>query len=465
MPKIMKKFTILFFILIGFVICLNFAMECKAEVVYQGWVFWSNESLKLFVSGENKIRIDNFSYVDRYNLKEGWVVIKTDFPEVVAICDPFSGNWFKTVIRKGENNITIPFKVKSYGGLRLLIISSPLGFGFIKEREADLLSWWDYLVVIRLTELARWAWERAFYTVCVTFVGVAYAYFVKRELLMVKRGQQILFAFIGIVLVLLVLGLSHHPVKVQIIQGNQTIAKTVEAIEFSGYRIKQFYNYLFALFFLFGYAIGLKFLRNEFITIVTPLMDRIEINRYPVNVDKRIIRDFDGKLTKLEIVEPVGEFTVAENGYSVKAFVEIDRKTEDIPKRVELTNWKALIVSFGVIGLIFVGNFLNLFKTDMLSTVIIAGFVFVLINLGNLKELILTPSRVLTIYSTELITNDRYYADLLNGKLKEMAKVYNKLRKELIKKEFEIDYKIATEIFSIAKSLEVTPEPSEGGET
>jgi hypothetical protein len=459
----MRKITILFFICLGFVIWLNFTIDAKAEVVYQGWVFWSNET-KQFFSGPSYTRIDNNTYVVAYSLKEGWVKIHAEIPTLLAFCDPFSGKWVKKFVKKGETNITLPFKPQPYGGLRLLMIGSPWGFGFIKEKE-DVLSWGDYPIVILLSEMAKWAWERAFYSVCLAFVGLAYAYFVKRELLIVNRGWQMLFAVFGVVLIFLVLGLTHHPVKVQIVQGNQTITKTIEALEFSGYRIKQFYNYAFAFMFIFGYLIGLKFFRNEYFTTVKPLMDRIEINSYPVNINKGVIRDFDGKIAKLEIIEPIGKFTVTENGYTVDAFVEIERKTEDVPKRVELTNKKALIVSFGVVGLIFIGNFLNLFKIDLISTAIITGVVFTLINLGNIKEILLTPSRTLTIYSTELITNDRYYADLLNGKLKEMAKVYNKLRKELIKKEFEIDYKIATEIFSIAKSLEVTPEPSEGGET
>jgi len=460
----MRKFTILFFTLVGFVILLNFVVDIsKAEVVKEGIVFWSNDTAKLWFYHGSKIQIDNLTWVTGYDLNEGWVKIHAEIPSVVVLCDPFGGKWVKRFVKKGETNITLPFKVKAYNGLKMLIIGSPRGMGFIKE-EGDILSWNDYPIVILLSEMAKWAWERAFHAVCVTLIGIAYAYFVKRELLMVKRGHLILSAFIGFIAVLLVLGLTYHPVMVKIIQGNQTITKTVEAIEFNGYNIKKFYNYLFAVFFLIGYAIGLKVTKIDFITTVKPLMDRIEINRYPVNVDRGVIRDFDGKLTKLEIVEPVGEFTVIDNGKSNRAFVEIDRKTEDTSKRIELTNRKALIVSFGVVGLIFVGNYLNLFKIDLISMAIITGLVFVLINLGNLRELILTPSRVLTIYSTELITNDRYYADLLNGRLKEMAKVYNKLRRELIKKEFEIDYKIATEIFSIAKSLEITPEPSNGGE-
>ena len=452
-----KAFSILFFTLLAFVLFISLV---NAEVVSNGLVYWSNKT-KQFFAGSSKIHIDNNTYVVDYNLEQGWIKVHAEIPTLLVFCDPFSGKWVKKFVKKGETNVSLPFKPKAYGGLKMLIISSPWGFGFVKERE-NVLSWYDYPVVILLSEMAKWSWERALYVFCLGFVGLAYAYFVKKELLIVNRGWQLLFAIFGVIVILIILGLEHHTVEVKILHDNQTIVKTVEAIEFNGYRIKQFYNYLFAVFFVIGYIIGLKFFRNEFFTTIKPLMDRIEINSYPINIDKKIIRDHDGKIAILEIVEPVGEFNVVENGYHIRAFVEIDRREQQASKNIELASRKALLVSFGVVALLFLGDLLNLFKVDLPSMGIIAGLVFALININNVKELLLTPSKTLTIYSTELITNDRYYADLLNGKLKEMAKVYNKLKKELIRKEFEIDYKIATEIFSIAKSLEVTPEPSDG---
>ena len=140
-----KAFSLFF--LVSFILFVNIV---NAEVVDNGLIYWSKET-KRFFSGGNKIRIGKNTYIVSYDLEKGWVKVHADIPTLLAFCDPFSGKWVKKFIKKGDTNITLLFKPKSYAGLRMLIISSPWGFGFIKEQEQPL-SWYDYPVVILLSE-------------------------------------------------------------------------------------------------------------------------------------------------------------------------------------------------------------------------------------------------------------------------------------------------------------------------
>ena len=443
----MRKFTILFFILIGFIIWLNAVELGKAEVVYDGLVFWSNETLRLWTGGGNKIQIDNHSYIVRYNLDEGWIIIKTDFPEVVAICDPFSGNWFKTFIKKGENNVTIPFKVKSYGGLRLLIVSSPWGIGFIKERE-EPLSFWNYIIAITKKELAIFGWQRAFYSACLLITGLALSRYFKKDKMVVNFGKHLIVIIFVCILILSVLGMSYTTDTVKI---NETV-KHVPHLTFSTYRMKDMYNYYFMAFFIAGYILGyLLWNYNKLYVAIVGYNTPIKLRIYPYDRDKQLIRDFDGKLSVIKFKDDFKQFIALNiNGFDVQGILAVDVKEQNIeqPKILDLDKQGKIVVRnpqqfnvkygliafFGFLALSIIGDYLNVFRIDLAYTLLFAVITALVTNVTAVKQWLgLEVEKTIEFECSRLMTEDNYIKMLKDAEIEHLTKEYDNLFVEFAK--------------------------------
>jgi hypothetical protein len=420
----------------------------KAEVVRDGIVFWSNKTAELWFWQGNKIRIDNHSYIVRYNLDEGWIIIKTDFPEVVAICDPFSGNWFKTFIKKGENNITIPFKVKSYGGLKLLIISSPWGFGFIKEKEQPL-SFWDYPIVILKSELAKFGWQRAFYSACLFVTGLALARYLKKDKMVVNFGKHLIVIVFVCIMILAVLGMTYTTDTVKI---NETV-KHVPHLVFSTYRMKDMYNYYFMAFFIAGYILGyLLWGYNRLYVVIVGYNTPVKLNIYPYDKEKQLIRDFDGKLAVIKFKNDLRQFiTLNINGFDVQGILavgvkelnnnsnevlDLDEKTGKIVVRnSKQFNIKyGLITFFGFLAISIVGDYLNVFRIDLAYTLLFAILTALATNINAIKSWLgLEVEKTIEFECSRLMTEDNYVRMLKDAEIEHLTKEYDNLFVEFAK--------------------------------
>jgi hypothetical protein len=224
------------------------------------------------------------------------------------------------------------------------------------------------------------------------------------------------------------------------------------------------WNWAFAVFFLAGYAAGLRVTDPAWFTIVKPLFDRFEIRRYPINPSKGVIRDDRGKLALLDVKEQ-GYMTIVENYAEEDALIEIERKEMSIPFKETVINKTPMLAFTAVFfALTIVANYLNVFKIDLVSAFTITAAAALVFNITALRDKLLTPSSVITVVSTQLIDNESYARDLLNGRLREMAKKYNALKRQLIKKEFELDYKVTKEVLDVVRALKLQPPAAEEDE-
>ncbi|RLI75564.1 hypothetical protein DRP05_14575 [Archaeoglobales archaeon] len=417
--------------------------------------FWSEETKRYFTNTGSKLNIDRFTYVKDYNLFEGWILIHSNRTQLCTIVDVFGGGWKRITLKKGDNLLNFS-DIGEYGGLRILSIGTVNGFGLVKAKR-DPFHFEDYPIAILKSELGKFTWEKAAIAVVVAAIGCGWAYYVKRRLLINANVYKLIYMVIPCVLILIALGVNYSNVEIQI---SENVTRQVPSLTWSSYNIKDMWNWALTLFFAGGYAAGLYISKFEYFTVVIPLMDRFSIIRLPYNKELKIIRDIDGKLAKVR-VENEGKLKIDLNGEEVEAVVSTDRKQKDEDRSTIEFNSKTAMFSAALFGLLILANFLNVFKIDLMCSFLILGTTALIFNISTIKEVFSRIEREVTIISTRLITNDRYAADLLNGKLKEMAKAFETLRKDLIRKEFEVDVKLVKEVLDVTRSLKPVPKADE----
>ena len=451
-----RALVILFFICLGFVIWLNFAIDAKAEVFQNGIVFWSNETVKLWTSGGNKIRIDNNTYIVKYNLREGWVVVHAEIPTVLAFCDPFSGKWIKKFIRKGETNVTLPFKVEKYGDLRMLIISSPWGFGFIKEKE-EPLSFWDYPIVILKSELAKFGWQRAFYSVCLFIVGLALARYFKKDRMVIHLGKHIVVIVFVCMAILAILGMTYTTNTVKI---NETV-KHVPHLVFSTYRMKDMYNYYFMAFFIAGYILGyLLWSYDRLYVAYAGYSQPLRLCIYPYDAERRVIRDFDGKLTFIEFKNDFKQFINFElNGYNVSGILAIGEEnlTYQGYERQPIKIGYALVGFFGFLALSIAGDYLHVFKIDLFYSFLFGGIIAILTNIQAVKQWLgFDIEKIKVIECSQLMNEDNYTKMLKEAEIKHVIEDYERLLRDYVKEKITMPRRTVKHLLSMIRQVRVT---------
>jgi len=391
----------------------------------QGVIFWSNQTKQFFET--SRINIDRHTYVVAYDLQEGWVKIHTDIPEIIALCDPFSGHWVKKYIT-GTENITLPFTVIPYNGLRIVIISTPTGFGVVKEVEKPL-SFWDYPVLILKSELAKFGWIRAFYSASLLIAGLALARYLKKDKLIVSMDRHITIAIFFSIIILSVLGMTY---TVDTIRINQTV-KHVPHLIFSTYRIKDMYNYCYVFFFLLGYIIGWYIWSySEFYVCFVGYNKPISIRRYPYDKERKLIRDFDGKLTSLKL--DLKQYIHFEfNGYEVPAILVVREKEYTLDDKVEFKPY-SLAGFFGFFVISILGDFLNVFRIDLPYAFIMGTIIVLITNKDVITQWLgLNIEKIKEFECSRLMTEDNYVRMLKEAEILHLSEEYDKLFVEFAK--------------------------------
>ncbi len=430
--------------------------KANAEVVKNGIVFWSNETAKFWYSGGSKIVIDKNTWVTSYNLKEGWVKIHSNIPTILSFCDPFSGKWVKRLIKKGDTNVTLPFKPQEYGGLRLLIISSPWGFGFIKERE-EPFSFWDYPIVILRSELAKFGWIRAFYSVSLFVVGLALARYFKKDRLIVQANKHLAVILIGCLAILAVLGMTYTTETVRI---NGT-TKEVFHLVFSTYRMKDMYNYCYILFFVAGYVLGYLLWRWDYLYVAYASYSQpLRICMYPYDAERGIIRDFDGKLTLIDFKNDFKQFINIElNGYKVTGILAID--SEDLtyegykghPVKINY----ALAGFFGFLALSMAGDYLNVFRIDLFYSFLFGGIIAVITNWQAVKEWFGYYVEKIKLFECSQLMNEENYVKMLKeAEISHLFEDYEKLLRDYVREKITMPRRTVKHLLGVIKQVRVT---------
>jgi hypothetical protein len=453
-----KALTILFFALIVYSIGICFIVDAK-EINYQGLVFWSNKT-KQFFSGPSYTRIDNNTYVVAYSLKEGWVKIHAEIPTLLLFLDPQSGKWVKRFVKKGEINITLPFKPKPYAGLRQLVVGSPWGFASLKEKE-DVLSWWDYAIVILRSEMAKWAWERVGYALSLFIVGLALSRHVKKDRLIVNKVKHLVVIAFVVILIFTVLSMRYTTDNVVIIQNGTKIVKQVPHLLFSTYYVKEWYNYLFALCFVAGYILGLILWRYNFLHVAyVSYSQPIRLCVYPYDAERGVIRDFDGKLTFIEFKNDFKQFINFElNGYNVTGILAIGEENLGYPdyQKPSIRIGYALAGFFGFLALCLIADYFHIFKVDLFYAFLFAGLMAVLTNFEAVKAWFgFDVEKIKVIECSQLMNEDNYTKMLKEAEIKHVIEDYERLLRDYVKEKITMPRRTVKHLLSMIRQVKVT---------
>ena len=454
----MRRFSILFFILLGFVIWLNFVMDCSGqEVNVQGLTFWSNKT-KEFFAGGSKTVIDNNTYITEYNLKEGWIKVHSNIPTLLAICDPFSGKWVKKFVKKGETNITLPFKPQPYAGLRLVTVSSAWGFAVIKEKE-DIWSWWDYPIIILRSEMAKWSWERSAYALSLFIVGLALSRHIKKDRLIVGYTKHLIVIIFVIIVLFAILSMRYETTTVKI---NETV-RQIPHLVFDTYYIKEWYNYIFGLCFTFGYLFGLwLWTYNRLYVAYVGYSQPLKLYIYPYDRDRNVIRDFDGKLTFINFKDNFKQFINFElNGYNVNGILAIKEENLGYPdyQRQPIKLGYALIGFFGFLALSIVGDYLHVFKIDLFYAFLFAVIIAIITNIQAVKQWFgFDIEKIKIIECSQLMNEDNYTKMLKEAEIKHVVEDYEKLLRDYVKEKITMPRRTVKHLLSMIRQVKAKTE-------
>ncbi len=421
----------------------------------QNLVYWSEETKNYFTSSGSKLNIDNWTYVVDYDLGKGWIKLYSDRVTLIAVVDVFGGTWKKVTIHRGYTTLNFS-RVSEYSGLRCVVISSPWGFGVLKER-VDPFAFENYPLVILRKELANFGWERATYALFYFLFGFGLSYYLRRYKLMISIADNMFVMVLVVGLILVVLSLEVKTEQVQILSGNMSLSKNVEALKLSKEKLKDMYNWAFALFFLFGYVFARFITSYEVLYLAIVDYDKpIRLMELPYLQKEQLIRDLDGKLTRVKFKGEIKQFSSFElDGEIVKGILAVD--VEDRMLENSKTNYSvkpALIAFVSTMAFILVADYFNIYKIDFKFSFVIALAVALLFNFSVLiNRLKLRVEKEKVIECSELVNEENFKRMLKNAEIRQFAEDYNKLLRAYVKEKITQPRKVIAELLGVIREV------------
>jgi hypothetical protein len=418
-------------------------------------VYWSEETKNYFTSGGSKLDIDNWTYVVDYDLGKGWIKLYSQRVTLIAVVDVFGGTWKKITIPKGYTTLNFT-GVSEYSGLRCVVISSPWGFGVLKER-VDPFAFENYPLVILRKELANFGWERAIYALSYFLFGFCLSYYLRRYKLMISLADNLFVMFLLAALVFVVLSLEIKTEQVQILSGNVSLIKNVEALKLSKEKVKDLYNWAFVLFFLFGYVFARFVTSYEVLYLAIVDYDKpIRLMELPYLPKEQLIRDLDGKLTRVKFKGEIKQFSSFElDGETVKGILAVD--VEDRTLENSKANYSvkpALIAFVSTMAFILVADYFNIYKIDFKLSFVIAFAVALLFNFSVLvNRLRLRVEKEKVIECSELVNEENFKKMLKDAEIRQFAEDYNKLLRAYIREKITQPRKVVAELLGVIREV------------
>ena len=411
-------------------------------------VYWSNETKRYFTTTESKLTIDQHSYVVDFDLFKGYIVIYSNITKPCTIVDVFSGNWKKTLLKKGYNYFNFS-EIGEYAGLRIVSIGTPQGFALLKQKR-DIFYFEDYPIAILKAELAKFSWERAFYSLCLWLFGFGLSYYFKRDRLIVSLGKHLAIMLFVAVLLLSLLAVDYTTYTVKI---NQT-AKQIPHLALNKYKVKDMWNWAYVVFFSFGYMFGVAFAsyRRLYLALVSYSKP---IQLYILPYSKGVVRDVDGKLSTIKFKQEVKQLTTFNiNGVDVKGILAVNIK--DVAKSLQVTRNSRipLIAFFGILALAIVGDFLNVFRIDLAYSLLFAVITAVFVNFSTIKQKLgLEIEKEKIIECSELLNEDNFTKMLKEAEIRHVIEDYNKLLRAYVKEKITMPRKTIKHLLSMIKEI------------
>jgi hypothetical protein len=417
-------------------------------------VYWSNETKKFITGTESKWVIDSWAYVVDYDLNKGYIVVYTNRTEPVTIVDVFGGTWKKATIHKGYNYFNFS-GVQEYAGLKVVTIGSPSGFAILKQKR-DIFYFEDYPIAILKSELAKFSWQRAAGALGLFLVGFALSYWLKRERLLISFVDNLVIISVCIILILAVLSVDYTTTMVNIPAGNSTIAKEIPALELSKEKVRDMYNWAFAVFFIAGFLFAMRLADYEKLYLaIVDYSKPIRLYELPYLPKKGLIRDFDNRLTKISFKEDFKQLISFElDGKSVKGILAVKAEDRVNDSKAEFNARYSLIAFFAMLIISVVANYLNAFRIDLAYSLFLATITALIFNIKAIKQhFSLEVTKTKLIECSEIMNEDNYTKMLKNAQIKQIAEDYNKLLRAYVREKITMPRKTVSELLSVIREV------------
>ncbi|WP_290596083.1 hypothetical protein [Archaeoglobus sp. JdFR-39] len=417
--------------------------------------YWSEETRNYFTSDKSKLDIDNFAYVVDYDLFKGYVVIYSSRVEPISFVDVFSGNWKKTTLKKGYNRFNFS-SLGEYGGLRILTIGSPSGFALLKQKR-DIFAFENYPIVILRKELANFSWQRALTALGYFVFGLSLSYYLRRFKLLINVYDNLFIVVLISALILICLSLDFSSVDVKQIVNNQTIIKTVESLSLSKEKLKDMYNWAFVVIFMLGFVFATFLTSYEKLYLaIVDYSTPIRILSLPYLSKQQLIRDLDGKLTKIKFKNEIKQFANFElNKETVKGILAINVTDNILEKtKADYSVKPALIAFIATMSFILLADYLNVYKIDFKLSFVIALVVALIFNAeAFINRFRLKVEKEKVIECSELVNEENFKRMLKNAEIKQFAEDYNKLLRAYVKEKITQPRKVISELLGVIREL------------
>ena len=389
-----------------------------------------------------------------YDLFEGWVIIHADRTEPITVVDVFGGTWKKTAIKAGFNRLNFS-NVGEYAGLKVVTIGSPYGFAILKQKR-DIFYFEDYPIAILKSELAKFGWQRAAGALFVFLAGFGLSYYLKRERLLVSFTDNLVILGVCVVLILAALSVDYTTVTVKFPAGNSTVVKQIPALELSKVKVKDMYNWAFAVFFVLGFLFAQRIVDYEKLYLaVVEYSKPIKLYELPYLPKKELVRDTDSKLTRIRFKDGLKQSVNFElNGEAVKGILAV--KVEDIhdSSKAEFNAKYGLIAFFTTLVVSIVADYLNVFRVDLAYSLLFAAVVALVFNLKAIKQhFSLDVEKEKVVECSELMNEDNYAKMLKNAEIRHIAEDYNRLLRAYIKEKIMQPRRTVSELLGVIKEV------------
>ncbi|DBA54664.1 TPA_asm: hypothetical protein GahPV1_gp27 [Geoglobus ahangari pleomorphic virus 1] len=417
-------------------------------------VYWSNETRKFITGTGSKWDIDRWAYVVDYDLDEGWILIYANRTEPVTVVDVFGGVWKKTTIHKGYNRLNFS-GVQEYAGLKVVTVGSPWGFAILKQKR-DLFYFEDYPIAILKSELAKFGWQRAAGALGIFLVGFALSYWLKRDRLLISFVDNLIILVACVVLILAILSVDYTTAAVRIQAGNTTIVKQIPALELNREKIRDMYNWAFAVFFVLGFIFARYLAEYEKLYLAIVDYSRpIRLYALPYLSKRGLVRDHDNRLARVSFKDDFKQPVSFElDGKSVKGILAVKVEDEVYNSRAEFNLRYSLIAFFAMLVISVVADFLNVFRIDLAYSLFLAVLTAIIFNVRAIKQhFSLEVTKTKLVECSEIMNEDNYTRMLKSAQIKQIAEDYNKLLRAYVREKITMPRKTISELLSVIREI------------